>query len=159
MYKFALQPVLEHRERIQEARLRAYDEILAQATALQDEKERLVEKIGENIQALSDMLRQPTERARIQPIENWIAWASAEEDRLKAEIEKKRGRVQQRRRELASAVRDKRVLEELRARDRKEYMREMDRDEQRFFDDFAVRQYDARKREEKRSLQGERIAR
>ena len=159
MYKFALQPVLEHRERIQEARLRAYDEILAQATALQDEKERLVEKIGENIQALSDMLRQPTERARIQPIENWIAWASAEEDRLKAEIEEKRGRVQQRRRELASAVRDKRVLEELRARDRKEYMREMDRDEQRFFDDFAIRKYDARKREEKRSLQGERIAR
>ena len=113
---------------MQEARRRAYDEIRAQATALQDEKERLVEKIGENIQALSDMLRQPTERARIQPIENWIAWASAEEDRLKAEIEEKRGRVQQRRRELASAVRDKRVSEELRARDRKEHMREMYRE-------------------------------
>lgn len=159
MYKFALQPVLEHRRRIQETRLRAYDEIMGQVTALQGEKDRLVEKIGENIQALSDMLQQPTERARIQPIENWIAWANADEDRLKAEIEEKRGQVEQRRRELASAVRDKRVLEELRARDKKEYIKEMDRIEQRFFDDFAIRKYDARKREEKRSLQGERIAR
>lgn len=158
MFKFKLQPVLEHRRMGEDDAKRRFE--AAQRELNEARRELGVVELG--ILRESERIRRAQKGGMDFMLrslhENWIAgqrilaahWKKTEAERVKV--------VEQRRLELIEATRCVKIMEKLYERQERAWRREEDRREQTVFDEIAVREFNQSRRWEKDAQPSERIA-
>ncbi|MBV8727406.1 MAG: flagellar export protein FliJ [Candidatus Eremiobacteraeota bacterium] len=139
-FRFALQPVLDHRHRIEEER---QQELAVLKRALNEETVRLA-ALHNEFRTYSNRLRREHSAMNVEDLRlhyahlEFLDRAITEQEAVVAQkkVEHEAGRVR-----LVEASRDKKALEKLRERRREAHMLEQDRAEQRELDDANSRRY------------------
>jgi flagellar FliJ protein len=137
-FSFRLEPVLDYREiredlaqrRLADAMREAarVEEVLA---GLRQRRERLIEEMAMSQDGAVNLVQ-------VQQCVDYLGYLLACIDRTRAELAEMVAHVEQRRRELVEATRDKKVLERVKERDFAEYVREAQALEQKFLDEVAT---------------------
>jgi flagellar FliJ protein len=161
-FRFSLQPVLEHRKRIEESRQRECGEALSRLELARSEMKRLKEEIRRRHDQIRSDQRTPQSGAaafaRRALIENWICVQRGEIGATEAIIVHREQEWRQSRDRLIGALKDRKVIEKLRDRESRDYRRNEARSEMKTFDEIAVRDFANERRREKAAAHTERIA-
>jgi flagellar FliJ protein len=162
-FTFSLEPVLEHRRRLEQNCQRQCGDAMARVEAVRERQQRLqneIERQHEEIRAgqrsrhtggSAFALRQMAER--------WIVAQRGQVDQLQGAIDRLNEELRVARERLIEAVKDRMVIEKLREKELDAHRRREARAEMKTFDEIAVREYLNEQRREKDADHTERIAR
>lgn len=159
MFKFSLQPVLDHRQAIEERCQREYSLQLTKWQSLEEQREQLVEELDSHAERIRQGQREGMSYARRQLFESWMTKRRVTLAELEETLEQQAQRVERARHYLIDAARQCKIMDKLREREHGEYRLEEARSEGRAFDEIAVRGFNTRRRREKDAQRRERIAR
>ncbi len=145
-FRFSLQPLLEHKERLEELARKDYLEI---TDRLRKEEERLrvyvdiYKRLSENLDTMKKEGREVSElRFQYRYLNNIKEFI---ETQRKTIVELKRA-VEERKTELTNAAIDRKVVEKTKEKKREEYESELKREEQKLIDEVAANGFVRRKR-------------
>lgn len=151
-FQFSLEPVLEYRKVIEEKRQRELSQALDALSKLETEKQSLMGGLDKNRDELRRALREGQSYANRLLFENWLNWADARLSRLEGELRTRRAEAEKRRRALAEAAKQTMIMDKLKEHERTEWQRSADRAEQRMFDEVALREFAAARREQEEKV-------
>lgn len=158
MFRFSLQPVLEHRTTIEEQRQREFAEALTRLEAARERRRQIDGEILRCHARVREGQRSGLDFALRELFERWIGAQQQLTVEADASIRKLDDEAQRRRARLIEAVKARKVIERLRERELKDWKREEDRAELKVFDEIAVRDFVTESRREKDADLAERIA-
>ncbi len=138
-FRFRLQPVLEHKRRLEEL---AQTE-LAQAQAVQQREEAALEHLHERTRrAIDDLERQrftgPLDIAALQLGMRYLDVLKGQIDRQRQVVERVREQAEAKRQLLIGYMQQRKVLERVRERQREAFLLEQQRSEARQIDELVV---------------------
>jgi flagellar FliJ protein len=144
MFKFKLQSVLEYRINVEEKILGDYSDIRRR---LEAERELLNTLIAERESMLSDLRQMQSTLLRAQDIASRVSYIEAirlkELDQINI-IQEVTGLVESKRKELVEAVKNRKILENLKERQSDEYQKTMNDLEQKSSDEMSVLKFGRR---------------
>jgi flagellar FliJ protein len=144
MFKFKLQSVLEYRINVEEKILGDYSDIRRR---LETERELLNTLIAERESMLSDLRQMQSTLLRAQDIASRVSYIEAirlkELDQINI-IQEVTGLVESKRKELVEAVKNRKILENLKERQSDEYQKTMNDLEQKSSDEMSVLKFGRR---------------
>lgn len=152
MFKFTLQSVLEVRCATEEQRRGELARVLDKVAECEIHGTKIQAEIARGARLSREALSRGAPYAYRELFENWIAWGESEMQRLEARLSEFRAEAEKRRLVLAAASRERTILDKLRDKEMQAYRREMDRAEQRHYDDLAIRDYALARRADKENL-------
>lgn len=158
MFKFSLQPVLEHRNAIEGLRQREYHEVVGQIADLEAQKERFLEQQGEGLRTAAAGAMGPRDMAFRRFFGDWVGWVGAEIDEISHNVLLLSEEAETRRLALAEAAKQKKIMEKLRDKEEEDWKLDEARAEQKLFDEIAIRGFQTKAREEKLTSRQERIS-
>ena len=148
MFKFSLEPVLEHRKAIEEKRSREHGEVLSRINRFKGDVHEYEEQVLRSHKAISEGIQRGVNPAYGALFGECIVGARAEMERIEAEIKQLEAEAEKRRLALAESAKARMIIEELRDEEQKKFRAEQARAEQRMFDEVAIREFVTRQREE-----------
>ncbi|MFO7569293.1 MAG: flagellar export protein FliJ [Smithellaceae bacterium] len=144
MFKFKLQSVLEYRQNVEEKILNDYSELRRR---LETEKELLKKLIAEREGLTNELRQMKNTLLRAQDIASMVAYVEAirkkqhEQENLIHEV---KGLVEDKRKELVEAVKNRKVMENLKERQAEEYRKNTSDLEQKNSDEMAILKFGRR---------------
>lgn len=158
-FKFSLQPVLQHRQALEEKAQQAFGEAKHRLDEAQRHRDSIREGIRERGEQVRHAQRAGLSFAHRELFENWIERQRQEVLRLEQVIQDHLRQVEQRRAEMIESMRARKVMDQLREQERRQWLQEQAKNEMKFFDDVANRNFMVAQASEKDAHTGERIAR
>ncbi len=141
MYKFALEPLLNHRNFVEE---RLQKELATIQKLFIEEQEELLsyhEARNKLIAALEEKQRGDTTVSEVMLYVSFIDQVSADLESKKKEVVETERKLHEKRNELVVAMKKRKVLDTLKERGLIAYKHELDRSEQEFMNEVAVNQF------------------
>ncbi len=139
-FAFALQPVLDHRKRIEDEK----QLVVAQRKRALDEAERELERLNEEFRVHAAMLRDKHKKLETRELQSIYAHLQFLDRCIVAQIRivaERRVALDRARAELLEASKEKKVVEKLKERRREAYVKEEQRVEQKELDDGNARRF------------------
>ncbi len=139
-FAFALQPVLDHRKRIEDEK----QLVVAQRKRALDEAERELERLNDEFRRHSAMLRDSHKKLETRELQSIYAHLQFLDRCIVAQIRivaDRRVALDRAREELLEASREKKVVEKLKERRREAFVLEGQRIEQKELDDSNARRF------------------
>lgn len=138
-YQFRLQPVLRHRERVEEQK---QVELADAQRARQSEEEKLAALQGQEARAVELLEQQGmVGRLDVEFVKQGLSYLqtlAGDIDTQEEAVTEAQEQAEERRQETVRAMQDRKVLEKLRERGRQRWQQEVNREESRFLDELAV---------------------
>jgi flagellar protein FliJ len=159
MFRFSLQPVIEHRMAIEQRRQRELAEATAKLETARSRRALIDEDLGRRFFQIREGQLKGLSFARRQLIEQWIVALREDATKLEAMIRALEEDERKRRLALIEAVKGRMILDRLREKERGEWMLQERRAELKAFDEIAVRNYAVGHGAEKDADPSERISR
>jgi len=141
MFRFSLQPVLEHRKAIEEKRQGELSQVVQIIRRREDEIATLVAKRKIECESALREPSGPIGSAYRSLLGDWIEWANEDIDRIEKEITVLNFEADRRRTLLAEAAKASMTLEKLQEKEEAEYREEEKKEEQKLFDELALREF------------------
>ena len=156
-FRFSLEEVLDYRRTLEETRRREMAEVLQQVERVEGLIEQARERHREQRAEMSELSRRGMRPADQELYLNYLQGLDMLIEKSVAYLADLRRELERRRELLRYAVNQRRVMDELRKEEHREYRLEESRAETREFDDIAVRNYLTAQREKSaRERSGER---
>lgn len=141
MYKFALEPVLNHRNFVEERLQKELAVLQKLSVEKQEEMLSYHETRNDLIAALEEKQQEEATVSEVMLYISFIDQISADMEKKRNEVEETEKKVNDKRNELVVAMKKRKVLDALKERGLIAYKHEFDRSEQEFMNEVAANQY------------------
>jgi flagellar export protein FliJ len=159
MFRFSLQPVLEHRQAIEQRRQRELAEALGRLEAARARRRQVEEETHRRLLQVREGQRKGIGFAQRELIEQWIVALRMDAVKIDASIHALEQEERKRRAALVEALKAQTILDRLREQEWRDWRLQETRAELKAFDAIAVRNYAVEHPREKHADPSERIAR
>lgn len=147
MFKFKLEPVLSLKEKIEDSKKRELGVATMHKEVLLNEKLQLMKKKEEAIQAVKSHNSTVVD---VQSLKAFNQYSVYMEQAIKAknkQVQEAQNKVDEKREELLEAVKERKILDNLKDIQNEVFMEEEKREEQRILDDIVTYKYGKKGRE------------
>lgn len=147
MFKFKLEPVLSLKEKIEDSKKRELGVATMHKEVLLNEKLQLMKKKEEAIQAVKSHNSTVVD---VQSLKAFNQYSVYMEQAIKAknkQVQEAQNKVDEKREELLEAVKERKILDNLKDIQNEVFMEEEKREEQRILDDIVTYKYGKKERE------------
>jgi flagellar FliJ protein len=161
-YCFSLQAVMDHRRNLEETAERELGNIQSFIRLVEGNIHQVAADISNRYAQVNEamLLGKSTEQRQL--TETWILRQKNHLHDLDGIRRQKQEELEEKRRALIEAMKQRTIIEKLQEKELEDYRRQESRDEQKMFDEIALREFELernnRNDEEKDSSQSERIA-
>lgn len=138
MFKFSLQPVLALKEKIEDSKKRELGIATMNQERIYQEKLVLEQKKEEALQQVRSQEKESMDVLSIRAFNQYNSYMNKVIHLKGEELREAQDRVDEKRQELLEAVKERKILDNLKAIHRESYEEEEKRDEQRILDDIVT---------------------
>ncbi|MBP7765371.1 MAG: flagellar export protein FliJ [Deltaproteobacteria bacterium] len=145
MFRFKLQSVLDYRLSLEEKAIREFSEL---TQSLEEKKNVLQELVARRGILIGDLRRSSGALCRAEDIAECVAYVERirmQEKRTLEEIRQGEEALDEKRRELAEAVKNRKVIEKMREKQEREYYSDLNTREQKHADELSVLKHGRRR--------------
>lgn len=147
MFKFKLETILSLREKVEESKKRELGSAVAEEEQLNAQKRRLQEEKAATSQRIKACHTDQVDLASLKMLHQYRLRMDREIETKEKACHEARQQVMEKREELLKALKDRKILENLKAIEKEVYIEEEKREEQRQIDDRVTYQYGVKGKE------------
>lgn len=147
MFKFNLEPVLSLREKIEDSKKRELGEATIHQENVYKEKLSLEQKMHQALLEVKHPKQQTIDVASMKAYNHYSAYMEKSIQAKEEQLKEAKRLVDEKRQDLLEAVKDRKILENLKAIHKEAFIEEEKRDEQRIMDDMVTYRFGNKGRE------------
>lgn len=147
MFKFKLEPVLSLKEKIEDSKKRELGVATMHKEALLNEKRQLMMKKAEAIQAVKSHNSTVIDVQSFKVFNQYSVYMEEAIEAKNKQVQESQKKVDEKREELLEAVKERKILDNLKDIQNEVFMEEEKREEQRILDDIVTYKYGKKGRE------------